>query len=141
MNDVGIGELGSSDTTVVDGGASSTPVIANDTSTTLSDYDIPGVGVVTLAQTGSTITVENVTTEAGYTYAASEPFPGRLDVRFTSDAVEVEFDAQLIDGRVVTVLRSRALGVSGAKAESRDGNRRRENDGERDGEHEEDDDD
>ena len=136
----GIGALGSQEVS----GLTTTTTVSDQTSTTaLSDYEIPGVGVVSITQNGSTIAITNVTTNAGYNYTTSEPFPGRLDVRFTSATTEIEFDAQLIDGRIVTVIKSRAFGTagpSGSKATSR-GDREKDDDREGDREHDEEDDD
>jgi hypothetical protein len=129
-SEVGLGEPGSQDAVNVEAATSSTTIATNEVAvSTLSEYEIPGVGVVTISQTGSTIAVHNVSTNSGFTYTTGTPFPGRLDVRFTSTTTEIEFDAQLIDGRVVTVVKSRALNAVGtAKATSR-------------GDHEDDDDD
>lgn len=129
-SEVGLGELGSQDPVNVEAATPSTTIATNEVAvSTLSEYEIPGVGVVTISQTGSTIAVHNVSTNSGFTYTTGTPFPGRLDVRFTSTTTEIEFDAQLIDGRVVTVVKSRALNAVGtAKAASR-------------GDHEDDDDD
>ncbi|MEY2939854.1 MAG: hypothetical protein RIS58_841 [Actinomycetota bacterium] len=129
-SEVGLGELGSQDPVNVEAATPSTTIATNEVAvSTLSEYEIPGVGVVTISQTGSTIAVHNVSTNSGFTYTTGTPFPGRLDVRFTSTTTEIEFDAQLIDGRVVTVVKSRALNAVGtAKATSR-------------GDHEDDDDD
>ncbi len=150
-SEVAIGELGSQDLAIIDDGSSTTTAVANDVATAaLSEYEIPGVGVVTIAQTGSVISIDNVTTKSGYTYSTSEPFPGRLDVRFASSTSEIEFDAQLIDGRIVTVVKSRALNsnsVSGTKSASRtehdddDDEHDESHDAEHEDEHDEDDDD
>lgn len=122
-SEVAVGELGSQDLVIIDDASPTTTAVASDVATAaLSEYEIPGVGVVTVSQTGSVITIDNVTTKSGYTYSTSEPFPGRLDVRFTSSTSEIEFDAQLIDGRIITVVKSRALNsnsVSGTKSASR----------------------
>ncbi len=110
--EVAIGELGSQDT-IVDGASPTTTIAQGDVAVaTLSEYEIPGVGVVTIAQNGSLIAIDNITTSSGYTYQSNEPFPGRLDVRFASATTEIEFDAQLIDGRIVTVIKSRAINAA-----------------------------
>lgn len=136
----GIGELGSPEV-----GAVSTTTAADGqlSTTSLSDYEIPGVGVVSISQTGSSIAIANVTTNAGYTYTTSEPFPGRLDVRFASATTEIEFDAQLIDGRIVTVIKSRAFSTAGSAGskESSHGDREKDDDHEGEREHDEEDDD
>ena len=147
--EVAIGELGSQDT-IVDGASPTTTIAQGDVAVaTLSEYEIPGVGVVTIAQNGSLIAIDNITTSSGYTYQSNEPFPGRLDVRFTSATTEIEFDAQLIDGRIVTVIKSRAINAatstgtrSTAKNERDDEDEHEEEHGERhEDEHDEDDDD
>ena len=147
--EVGVGELGSQDTSV-DGFSPTTTNTQGDVAVaTLSEYEIPGVGVVTVAQTGSSIVIDNVTASSGYTFKVNEPFPGRLDVRFASATTEIEFDAQLIDGRIVTVIKSRAINSissTGTKSTSRDDHDDEdehddEHDERHDDEHDEDDDD
>lgn len=121
--EVGVGELGSQDTTADAVSPTTTNAQGELAVAALSEYEIPGVGVVTIAQTGNSIAIDNVTTMSGYTFKVNEPFPGRLDVRFASTTTEIEFDAQLIDGRIVTVIKSRAINSissTGTKSTSRD---------------------
>ena len=150
--DVGVGELGGQDSAVDVTSPTTTITAAQEDSpvATLSEYEIPGVGVVTISQTGSSIEIDKVTTTSGYTYKLNEPFPGRLDIRFTSTTTEIEFDAQLIDGRIVTVVKSRAtnsVSSTGTKSTSRsdhddeDDHEEDEHDERHDDEHDEDDDD
>lgn len=124
MTEIQLGGLGTTDEVAIQESVPAAPTLAPATTiataaggaavTSLSEYEIPSVGVVTVAQTGTVISIAKVTANAGYTYATSEPFPGRLDVKFVSTTKEIEFDAQFIDGRIVTAIRSRALGLSTA---------------------------
>lgn len=69
---------------------------------TVTEFQIPGAGVVAVLSDGVTLSVSSVAPMGGYTYTVSEPTPGVFEVRFESATDVVRFDVRLVDGRLTT---------------------------------------
>lgn len=68
----------------------------------IDEFQIPGVGLVTLTTVEGQLVVQSVMANEGYTYAITESTPGEFEVRFESADQVVNFAARLVDGRIVT---------------------------------------
>lgn len=71
-----------------------------------SQYNIDGVGLVTLAQDAAVLTTVAVEPANGFTFEAKNESDSRVEVRLTKDAKQLVFHAELLDGRIVTSLTS-----------------------------------
>lgn len=70
---------------------------------TTTAYDVAGYGVVTVAQTGDSLAVNDVRPLAGVTYEVEQESPSRIEVEFrAANGQAVEFRAALVSGRIVT---------------------------------------
>jgi hypothetical protein len=67
-----------------------------------NEFQIPGVGLVSLMTIGGKLALESVVVNEGFTYVISESSPGQFDIRFESPDRVVTFTAQLTDGQIVT---------------------------------------
>lgn len=117
------------ESTVADSGQS---VVAQEATTTLppatrSAYDVQGLGIVTLEQTATALTVVSVDAATGVTAESIQESATRIEVRFVDRAGQfVKFHADVIGGRIVTsVMREPSGGArAGARPpqdDSRDG--------------------
>ncbi|MEO8363941.1 MAG: hypothetical protein ABI570_06140 [Ilumatobacteraceae bacterium] len=71
-----------------------------------SDYNVEGVGVVTLEQSATGLTVASISPLAGWTYDSKAEDQDRVEIEFTNGTQRIEFRAELIDGRIVTAVES-----------------------------------
>lgn len=78
-----------------------TPVTAPAGATT-SVYDVPQVGTVTVARSGTTLYVTAASALSGYSYEIDKAQGGLIEVEFRSASVHYEFRAKVVDGNVVT---------------------------------------
>lgn len=67
-----------------------------------NEFQIPGVGLVTLMTIGDKLVLESVAVNDGFTYVISESSPGHFDIRFESADRVVTFTARLADGQIIT---------------------------------------
>ena len=85
-----------------------TPAIT--TSTTLATstgqfaYNIAGVGIFTLKQNAASLEVVSVKPVSGWRYEAKNESLTRVKIEFANDTKQVEFRAQLLDGRIITAV-------------------------------------
>lgn len=75
---------------------------AADSSLAANEFQIPGVGLVTLMTIGGKLALESVVVNDGFSYVINESTPGQFDIRFESSDRVVNFTAQLADGQIVT---------------------------------------
>jgi len=101
-----------STTTVAPAGITTTtlaPAVTT-TSTTLAPataqfaYNISGVGIVTLKQDVTGLKVASVKPASGWTYESKNESATRVEIEFKNGTKEVEFRAQLLDGRIITAV-------------------------------------
>ena len=81
------------------------PVVTTTTlapGSTQFDYNISGVGIVTLKQNATSIEVVSVKLVSGWTYETENKGTTRVEIEFANGTKEVEFRARLVDGRIVT---------------------------------------
>lgn len=69
-----------------------------------SAYNVEGSGIITLEQNGSSLNVISVNPVSGWTYESVNERVNRVKVEFKNGTQQVEFIAELIDGRVVTAV-------------------------------------
>lgn len=107
-------------TTLVDPGQA---VVAQEATTTLpaatrSAYDVQGLGIVTLEQTATALSVVAVATASGVTADSVQESATRIEVRFVDGSGQsTTFHADVIGGRVVTSVMREPFG--GARAGAR----------------------
>jgi hypothetical protein len=65
-------------------------------------YNIAGVGVVTLAQNGTSLSVANVAPAGNYTNSTVNETASRVLVTFTSGIKTMKFRAEIIGDRIIT---------------------------------------
>lgn len=95
--------------------ASATPAPTPDSAapaSTADEFQIPGVGLVTLTNVSGVLRLDSVTANPGYSYSVVEATPGEYEIRFASSAQVVTFSAKLVDGQILTS----ASGVSTQQA-------------------------
>lgn len=95
-----------------------------------SAYDIQGVGIITLEQNLTSLSVVSVSPVSGWTYKSENERATRIEVELKNGTQRVKFYAELIDGRVIT-----AVKASDASVKSE-----RKGDDKHDDEHDDDDD-
>jgi hypothetical protein len=117
---------GSSETTVA-------PSAAAETS-----YNIDGIGIVTLSQSGGTLSVANVEPVSGYTYSSVNESASRIEVTFKNDTKMLKFHADIIGDRIITSVLNEPTDPSGAPRMKHHGE---DHDDDHDGNHEEGEDD
>ncbi len=86
-----------------------TPEAAQLDAPELSDYELAGIGVVTLQEVGENLTVFEVATSVGFTFSTTQIDSPQVRVDFLSSKQSVEFSARLIDGRIVTDVQAKAI--------------------------------
>ena len=67
-----------------------------------NEFQIPGIGLVTMSTVNGTLTLDNVTTNTGISYTVTETAPGEFEVKFETADQIVTFTARLVDGQIVT---------------------------------------
>jgi hypothetical protein len=65
-------------------------------------YNIAGVAVVTLAQSGTSLSVANVVPAGDYTYSSINETASRVEVTFNSGVKTMKFRAEIIGDRIIT---------------------------------------
>ncbi len=75
---------------------------AAESSLAANEFQIPGVGLVTLMTIGGKLALESVMVHEGFSYVINESTPGQFAIRFESSDRVVNFTAQLADGQIVT---------------------------------------
>ena len=73
---------------------------------TQNEYELAGVGVVSLKLSSTTLAVAKVQPVVGFTYSTWQIATDQIRVEFLSATSDIEFRARLIDGRVVTDVHS-----------------------------------
>ncbi len=69
-----------------------------------SDFNIEGVGVVTLEQSATGLAVASISPLAGWTYEDETESLTRIKIEFANGSQHVKFQAVLLDGRIVTAV-------------------------------------
>jgi hypothetical protein len=82
-----------------------TTVTSNETDTQ-KEFELAGIGVISLKLSATTLAVAKVQTENGFTYSSWQIASDQVRVEFRSATSDIEFRARLIDGRVVTDVKS-----------------------------------
>lgn len=67
-----------------------------------NEFQIPGVGLVTLSTVSGVLTLDKVTANAGFSYTVTESVPGDFRIQFKSANQVVTFTARMVDGQIVT---------------------------------------
>jgi len=67
-----------------------------------TSYNIAGIGVVTLSQNGSALSVTNVAPVSGYTFASMNESASRIEVIFKNGTKTLKFHADIIGDRIIT---------------------------------------
>ena len=129
IEDIATGDSGSS-TTVV-------PPAAAETS-----YNIEGIGVVTLSQNGSALSVANVAPVSGYTFTSMNESASRIEVIFKNGTKTLKFNADIIGDRIITSVLNEPAPIAGApRPKSHDEEHDEDHDEDHEGHHEEGEDD
>lgn len=68
----------------------------------INEFQIPGVGLVTMSVVSGELRLDSVTTHTGFTYTLTESRPDFYEIRFGSAARIVTFTARLDGNRIVT---------------------------------------
>lgn len=69
-----------------------------------SDFNIEGVGVVTLEQSATGLAVASISPLVGWTYEDESESLTRIKIEFANSSQHVKFQAVLLDGRIVTAV-------------------------------------
>lgn len=69
-----------------------------------SDFNIEGVGVVTLEQSATGLAVASISPLTGWTYEDETESLTRIKIEFVNGSQHVKFQAVLLDGRIVTAV-------------------------------------
>lgn len=77
-----------------------------------SAYDVEGAGVVTLEQTDTSLSIISVDPGSGWIYNSKNVDTTRIEVEFTNGTQQVNFYAELLDGRVVTAVEATDTSVA-----------------------------
>lgn len=67
-----------------------------------NEFQIPGIGLVTMSTVDGTLTLDNVTANTGISYTVTETAPGEYEIKFETADQVVTFTARLVDGQIVT---------------------------------------
>lgn len=104
-----------------------------------SAYDVQGVGIITLEQNATSLTVVSVNPVSGWYYDSMSTEATSAEIKFTNGTRSVMFSAELLDGQVVTAVQ--ATDVSFASQPKDDDDEDDEDDEDEDDEEDDDDDD
>lgn len=74
--------------------------------TVQSSYNVQGVGIITLGQNATALSVLAVDPITGWTYKATNEQTDQIEIKFSTDAQMVKFTAELVDGRIVTTVQA-----------------------------------
>jgi len=77
-----------------------------------SAYDVQGVGIITLEQSATNLSVISVNPVSGWTYDSKNEGASRLEIKFTSGTQLVKFTAELLDGRIITAVEATDTSVA-----------------------------
>ena len=105
----------------------------------LNEYELAGIGVVTLQSVGEDLKVFSVTPEAGFTFSSTQVDMSQVRVELQSATQKVEFRARMIDGRIVTDVKSSAIGGRNSSGDDHDEEHEEDEKNEEDEKHEEED--
>ena len=103
-----------------------------------TSYNIAGIGVVTLSQNGSALSVANVAPVSGYTFTSMNESASRIEVIFKNGTKMLKFHADIIGDRIITSVLNEPTDPSGAPRMKHHGE---DHDDDHDGNHEEGEDD
>ncbi|MFM8858241.1 MAG: hypothetical protein ACKOI2_13785 [Actinomycetota bacterium] len=67
-----------------------------------NEFQIPGIGLVTMSTVDGVLTLDNVTANTGISYTVTETAPGEYEIEFRTADQTVTFTARLVDGQIVT---------------------------------------
>jgi hypothetical protein len=67
-----------------------------------NEFQIPGIGLVTMSTVDGVLTLDNVTANTGISYTVTETAPGEYEIKFETADQVVTFTARLVDGQIVT---------------------------------------
>lgn len=67
-----------------------------------NEFQIPGIGLVTMSTVDGVLTLDNVTANTGISYTVTETAPGEYEIEFRTADQVVTFTARLVDGQIVT---------------------------------------
>lgn len=95
-----------------------------------SAYDVRGVGIVTLKRSVTGLDVVAVKPVLGWSYDAESERLNRVEIKFSNGTQRVKFNAELLDGRIISSVQ--AIDTSVAPAAKGDGSDEGEDDGEGD---------
>ena len=96
---------GSTNTTMPMSGATSSPIqstVSGSMVAESSEFELPGIGVITLQQNGDSLEVLKVNPVVGFTYRSSQQGSDQVRVELLSASQKVEFRARLLDNRIFT---------------------------------------
>ena len=95
----------STNTTMPMSGATSSPIqstVSGSIVAESSEFELPGIGVITLQQNGDSLEVLKVNPVVGFTYRSSQQGSDQVRVELLSASQKVEFRARLLDNRIFT---------------------------------------
>lgn len=85
---------------------STVPISATAQAMVQSAYNVQGVGIITLGQNATALSVVAVEPITGWTYTAANEHSTRVEITFSAGTQIVKFNANLIDGRLVTAVQA-----------------------------------
>lgn len=71
-----------------------------------SAYDVQGVGIITLEQNATSLTIVSVNPVSGWRYDSTSTGATSVEIKFTNGTRSVMFSAELLDGQVVTAVQA-----------------------------------
>jgi len=86
-----------------------------------TSYNIDGIGVVTLSQSGNSLSVANVVPASGYTFSSMNESASRIEIIFKNGTKTLKFHADIIGGRIITSVLNEPTAVAGAPRPHRHG--------------------
>ena len=95
----------STNTTMPMSGATSSPIqstVSGSMVAESSEFELPGIGVITLQQNGDSLEVLKVNPVVGFTYRSSQQGSDQVRIELLSASQKVEFRARLLDNRIFT---------------------------------------
>lgn len=95
----------STNTTMPMSGATSSPIqstVSGSMVAESNEFELPGIGVITLQQNGDSLEVLKVNPVVGFTYRSSQQGSDQVRVELLSASQKVEFRARLLDDRIFT---------------------------------------
>lgn len=79
-----------------------------------SAYDVQGVGIITLKQSVTGLDVVEVKPVSGWFYEVENERANRIEIKFSSGTQRVRFNAELLDGRIITSVQATDTAVAQA---------------------------